>query len=201
MTGLLFDIETPSCPDIEGLSFVPDFINKDTERALIDEIDQSPWLYDLKRRVQHYGYRYDYKARSVTKDSYIGTLPEWVLPIAQQLCTQGIFSNMPDQLIVNEYQSGQGISAHIDCVPCFGETIASLTLNAGAIMQFQNIQDKHDKAALYLPPCSLVVLSGAARYHWTHAIPARKSDKVDGLKIERGRRISLTFRNMIVDRE
>lgn len=108
---------------------------------------------------------------------------------------------MPDQLIVNEYQSGQGISAHIDCVPCFGETIASLTLNAGAIMQFQNIQDKHDKAALYLPPCILVVLSGAARYHWTHAIPARKSDKVDGLKIERGRRISLTFRNMIVDRE
>ena len=69
------------------------------------------------------------------KDSYIGPLPEWVLPIAQQLCTQGIFSNMPDQLIVNEYQSGQGISAHIDCVPCFGETIASLTLNAGAIMQ------------------------------------------------------------------
>jgi alkylated DNA repair dioxygenase AlkB len=62
-------------------------------------------------------------------------------------------------------------------------------------MQFVNGQEKHD---LYLEPRSLITLSGLARYQWTHAIPARKSDVVDGFKIERGRRISLTFRTVIL---
>lgn len=65
-------------------------------------------------------------------------------------------------------------------------------------MQFANPRHgiKHD---LYLQPRSLILLSGAARYQWTHAIPARKSDNVNGFKIERERRVSLTFRSVILD--
>ncbi|MCB9994860.1 MAG: alpha-ketoglutarate-dependent dioxygenase AlkB [Rhodospirillales bacterium] len=188
MTGLLFDIPAPAAPDIPGLQYLPDFITEDEEKALVEDIDQRPWLNDLKRRVQHYGYKYDYKARTVTDDSYLGPLPGWLMPITQKL------SFKPDQTIVNEYFPGQGISAHVDCVPCFGDTIASLSLGSGAVMQFTNGQEKHD---LYLEPRSLIILSGPARYEWTHAIPTRKSDVVDGLKIERGRRISLTFRTVI----
>ncbi len=188
MTGLLFDIPATAMPDISGLRYVQDLITADEERALIEIIDQQTWLNDLKRRVQHYGYKYDYKARAVTNDAYLGSLPEWIDPIAQKL------SFKPDQAIVNEYLPGQGISAHVDCVPCFCDIIASLSLGSGAVMQFTNEQEKHD---LYLEPRSLIILSGPARYEWTHAIPARKSDVVDGFKIERGRRISLTFRTVI----
>ncbi len=188
ITNLLFEIEEETIPDISRLAYIPDFITRDEENALIASIDKQPWLNDLKRRVQHYGYKYDYKARAVTDDAYLGPLPEWIDLVAQKLPFK------PDQAIVNEYLPGQGISAHVDCVPCFSDTIASLSLGSGAVMQFTNGQEKHD---LYLEPRSLIILSGPVRYEWTHAIPARKSDVVDGFKIERIRRISLTFRTVI----
>lgn len=190
MHNLLFDIEEKSVPEIHGLQYSPDFISVDEEQALMKAIDGQPWLNDLKRRVQHYGYKYDYKARAVTADSYLGPLPNWIIPVTQKLPFK------PDQAIVNEYLPGQGISAHVDCVPCFADTIASLSLGSGAVMQFVNGQEKHD---LYLEPRSLITLSGPARYQWTHAIPVRKSDVVDGFRLERGRRISLTFRMMVIN--
>ena len=188
MTGLLFDILPPAAPDIPGLQYLPNFITPNEELTLIEVIDRQQWLHDLKRRVQHYGYKYDYKERVVKPDSYLGPLPDWLMPVSQKLPFK------PDQAIVNEYQPGQGISAHVDCVPCFDEMIASLSLGSGAVMQFTNGQEKHD---LFLEPRSLIMLSGPARYEWTHAIPARKSDVVGGFKIERGRRVSLTFRSVI----
>lgn len=198
MMNLLFDIEEQQAPAIEGLQYIPEFITQDEERALIESIDQNPWLTDLKRRVQHYGYKYDYKARSVTNDAYIGELPDWIVPIAQRLHEQGIFEHLPDQAIVNEYEPGQGISAHIDCVPCFGGTIVSASLNSGATMQFTNARTGK-KEELYLQERSVIVLQGPARYEWTHAIPGRKSDVVSGVKVERSRRISITFRIMVLD--
>ncbi len=187
--NLLFEIEEESIPDIPGLTYIPDFVTQDEEIALITEIDMQPWLTDLKRRVQHYGYKYDYKARAVTNNAYLGPLPDWIKPIVQKL------PFMPDQAIVNEYHPGQGISAHVDCVPCFDDMIASLSLGAGAIMQFAKGDKKQE---FYLKPRSLILLSGEARYKWTHAIPARKSDVINGLKMERDRRISLTFRTIII---
>lgn len=188
--NLLFEIEEETIPDIPGLTYISDFITPDEESALIDNIDMQPWLNDLKRRVQHYGYKYDYKARAVTDDAYLGTLPEWIDPVAQKLPFK------PDQAIVNEYLPGQGISAHVDCVPCFDDKIASLSLGSGAMMQFTNGNAKQE---VYLKPRSLIILSGEARYKWTHAIPARKSDVVDGFKIGRSRRVSVTFRNVILN--
>lgn len=152
MTRLLFDIPAPAAPDIPGLEYLPDFITADEERALIEAIDQQLWLNDLKRRVQHYGYKYDYKARGVTAGSYLGSLPDWLMPITRKLPFKP--DQAPDQAIVNEYLPGQGISAHVDCVPCFSDTIASLSLGSRAVMQFTNGQEKHD---LYLEPRSLII--------------------------------------------
>ena len=54
------------------------------------------------------------------------------------------------------------------------------------------------KQSLYLEPQSLAVLSGDARYKWQHGIAARKSDKLHGMNLPRGRRISLTFRTVLL---
>lgn len=194
--SLLFAIDDLPKTDIRGLTYLPDYIITDEEQALITHIDRQSWLTDLKRRVQHYGYRYDYKARTVTSDSYLGPLPDWLQPLAQRLYDDGTFPAVPDQAIVNEYLPGQGISAHIDCIPCFADTIASLSLGSPAVMQFANPQTGEKKDIL-LKERSLIILSGEARYEWTHAIPARKADIMNGLKISRDRRVSLTFRNIV----
>jgi alkylated DNA repair dioxygenase AlkB len=49
-----------------------------------------------------------------------------------------------------------------------------------------------------LTPGSLLMLSGEARYRWRHAIPGRKTDKVAGRSVVRGRRVSLTFRTVLL---
>ena len=51
---------------------------------------------------------------------------------------------------------------------------------------------------VFLEPRSLVVLKGEARYGWMHGIPARKNDDVSGRTVRRSRRVSLTFRKVIL---
>ncbi|MEK6745928.1 MAG: alpha-ketoglutarate-dependent dioxygenase AlkB [Pseudomonadota bacterium] len=190
----LFTNNASAVPDINGLSYISEWITPDTETKLISIIDQQSWICDLKRRVQHYGYLYDYKARNVTQDLYLGKLPDWLQPLAQKLVENGLFQAAPDQVIINEYLPGQGISSHIDCIPCFGRTIASLSLGSPCMMDFSKSAEKH---SLMLEPRSLLVLSDSARYKWQHGIAGRKTDKHDGQIISRTRRLSLTFRNVI----
>jgi alkylated DNA repair dioxygenase AlkB len=184
--------------DVPGMSLLPDFITETEERELLSVIDQQPWLADLQRRVQHYGYRYDYTARQVTADLYLGALPNWLQSLATRLHYEGLFATPPDQVIVNEYQPSQGIAPHVDCIPCFGDTIASLSLDSGCLMDFTH-SNTAQKTSLFLPSRSLLMLQGDARYHWQHGIAKRKSDVVDGVKIQRGRRVSLTFRNVTLN--
>jgi hypothetical protein len=44
---------------MDGLLYAPAFIAESEEQTLLARIDREPWRKDLKRRVQHYGYRYD----------------------------------------------------------------------------------------------------------------------------------------------
>jgi alkylated DNA repair dioxygenase AlkB len=180
---------------IPGLVHLPAHVGPDEARALLAAVDEGPWLADLARRVQHHGYRYDYKARSVTRESWLGPLPAWAAPLAQRLVSEGHFAALPDQLIVNEYEPGQGIARHVDCVPCFGPTIASLTLGSGCQMDFHEVATGQN-TSLYLAPGSLLVLGGPARLDWTHEIRKRQSDEVGGVRVPRSRRVSLTFRTV-----
>ncbi len=190
----LFTGSASSVPDIAGLSYISNWIAPDREVELISMIDQQPWMTDFKRCVQHYGYRYDYKARNVTRELYIGALPDWLQPLAEKLASDGLFQAVPDQVIINEYQPGQGISPHIDCIPCFGKTIASLSLGSTCVMDFCKDTEKN---SMMLERRSLLVLSDSARYEWQHGIAGRKTDKHNGQTIHRIRRLSLTFRNVI----
>ncbi len=179
----------------EGLTYVPEFLSEAASKALADALDADEWNRTLKRRVQHFGYRYDYRARSVEADAYLGPLPDWLATVAQRLVGEGHFHQAPDQVIANEYWPGQGISAHVDCVPCFGGSIVSLSLLSPCEMIFRN-PETWDRRSIMLQPGALLKMEGPARYQWTHEIPARLADTVDGERRLRGRRISLTFRNV-----
>ena len=181
-----------------GLSYIEKYITEETEKELAQQIEHNDWRDDLKRRVQHYGYRYDYKARSVSQNDYLGELPDWLNSLATRLVGEDIFSEHPDQVIVNEYQPGQGIAPHVDCVPCFDNTIASLSLLSSCEMTFRNKVQPDHKSNLYLRPRSLLVLKDKSRLDWTHGIAPRKSDMINGLRTLRARRLSLTFRKVII---
>jgi hypothetical protein len=50
---------------IRGLVYLPQFLPAGEQGRVLAEIDNLPWLGDLRRRVQHYGYKYDDRARSI----------------------------------------------------------------------------------------------------------------------------------------
>jgi alkylated DNA repair dioxygenase AlkB len=186
--------------DVPGLKYVAGFVGDQSESALLAAVDTESWLTDLKRRVQHYGYRYDYKSRRVDSSMYLGPLPAWARPLADRLVVDGHMDAPPDQLIVNEYEPGQGITAHVDCVPCFGPVVCSVTLGSQCIMELSAVESDAVESLL-LERGSLVVLAGESRYKWRHSIPGRKSDKVGSQVVQRRRRVSLTFRTVIIDRD
>jgi alkylated DNA repair dioxygenase AlkB len=176
---------------VPGLLYTPDWIAPDEERALLAAIDASAWSTELRRRVQHYGVRYDYTSRAVAAGERT-PLPLWAAPLTARL------DFAPDQVIVNEYEPGQGISAHTDCVPCFGPAVAAVSLGSACVMEFGH---GGVRVGVPLAARSLCVMTGPSRYEWRHAIAARKSDPApDGGRVPRARRVSVTFRTVLTGR-
>lgn len=181
---------------ISGLIYVPNYLNPNEHDKLLSHIDRDgDWSHELKRRVQHYGYKYNYVARSIDASMRIGELPGWCLDIAKRFQREGYVKYLPDQVIVNEYDPGQGIGKHIDCVPCFEEIIASLSLGSDCVMDFTH-RRTGEEVSILMEARSLLIFTGDARYLWYHAIAPRKIDKVNGVSYKRKRRVSVTFRKI-----
>lgn len=175
-----------------GLRLVKDFITQEEEAALLAAIDAGEWDSSMNRRVQHHGWRYDYKAKKVDPSGYIGPLPDWALALAQRLHGSGLVPELPDQVIVNEYVGPQGIAKHIDCPECFRGPIVTVSL----IETWEMVFTRKAKSAtlkkfeILLDRRSAAILDGEARHNWQHEIPRKKG------RPARGRRVSITFRKV-----
>lgn len=214
---------TTSDVSIPGLYLVHDFISAKEEEELLQAVDCRPWNSLSKRRVQHYGYEFRYDTRNVNTRHCLGELPSFVSPILERITSCPTFKNVKsislDQLTVNEYPPGVGLSPHIDTHSAFEDLIFSLSLSGPCIMEFRRyengdhpprvasgavakIENPDDdsnfiRRAIYLPPRSLLLMSGEARYAWHHYIPHHKIDKVNGRIIRRAsRRVSFTLRKV-----
>jgi alkylated DNA repair dioxygenase AlkB len=174
----------------EGATFIADYINSDAELELLNKIDDMQWDDSMSRRVQHYGWRYDYKQRTVEPSDYLGPLPDFLSSLVERVHEQ--FGLRADQAIINEYQPGQGIAPHIDCEPCFGPVIAMVGLASDAQMDFGC---SGVSRSILFQRRGLLVVRGAARHDWTHGIARRRNDKLFGTR--RGRRVSVTLRQII----
>ena len=175
-----------------GLYYLPEIITAEQQAEIIRRLDNAEWNNDLRRRVQQYGWRYDYRARAITPDMYLGALPDWLQALAQQVHDDtGLFDRVPEQVIVNEYRGAQGIAEHSDH-PGFGPAIATVSLLEDWEMNFAPRYRQPTRPAL-LENGSCLTMTGVSRNRWTHCIPARRDEPGNR---RRGRRISLTFRTV-----
>ena len=182
--------------DVPGLSYVPDFLGEREETGIVAAIDAADWSTELQRRVQHYGWRYDYKARQIDVSMRIGPLPEWAVRLARRLVSSRLLTELPDQVIVNEYDGAQGISRHVDSEN-FADGIATISLLESWEMVFREKKTRGRTVTQRLDRRSAAIMTGDARYRWTHEIPKRKSEPGPAGRVARGRRISLTFRKVL----
>jgi len=102
------------------------------------------------------------------------------------------------QIILNLYPPGEGISPHIDLPNRYADGIIGVSLTGGTTMTFQNGEERFDT---YMPERTVYVMTGEARWKWSHGIVGRISDIVetkDGVETRlRSTRVSVTFRWMM----
>ena len=186
---------------IEGLTLVVGFVTEDEASALLEVIDaDESWDKMARRRVKHYGRKFSYVKRTVDLDSDASDIPQAIRDVVLDRVASrdgelGVLENF-DQVTVNEYQPGVGLSPHVDTHSAFGDTIISLSLHCGTVMVFR--RGGRRPRAVYLPARSLLIMSGEARWAWEHYIPHRKSDVLaNGKTVTRNRRrVSLTCRTV-----
>ena len=183
---------------IHGLYYFPGILDDEEQDEVVKHINANQWRYDLQRRVQHYGWRYDYKARTITPDMYLGPLPDWITSIAKRLHDETkLFDRIPEQVIVNEYEPGQGIALHAD-KDCFGEAVATISLCDDWEMKFRPVKGIADEdKTILLQRGSALILTGESRFLWMHGIDKRKRERDEYSQRERRRRVSVTFRTVI----
>ncbi|KAL2095884.1 hypothetical protein ACEWY4_008032 [Coilia grayii] len=200
-----------------GLLVLEDYVSQEEEARLLQAVDWATHDNEtvhkaLKhRRVKHYGYEFRYDNNNVDKDKPLTTgIPPVCDPVLQRCLKDGHIEVLPDQLTVNQYESGQGIPPHIDTHSAFEDTILSLSLGAKTVMDFRHPDGR--SVAVVLPERSLLVMKGESRFLWTHGITPRKFDMVPAYESEgpvavtsdpsnltlsrRGTRTSFTFRRV-----
>ncbi|KAM9974305.1 hypothetical protein ACTFIR_012826 [Dictyostelium discoideum] len=108
------EVEIKDTVIIKGLTIIENATDKEIHDKLWEEVNNEEWLTDISRRTQHYGYKYNYKSRSLNSGDIAPPFPQWASDLCCHLMKEGLIDDFPQQLIVNEYKYNQGISAHID---------------------------------------------------------------------------------------
>jgi len=212
-------VTSTSDVDVPGIDVLPNFVSDEEAQQLLFEVDSRAWDTTIKRRVQHYGHAFDYARLAIAENDSVAELPAFCAHVVHRIQDKGLLTHQVDQLTVNEYQPGVGIAFHVDAHSAFEDGIAALTLGSGIVMEFRKPRadncgklsvGKHHRLAppppedgskviqknVWLPPNSLLILRGEARYAWQHGIAWRKTDCVaEGQVIARGRRVSFTLRS------
>lgn len=180
------DADAEQIASIPGLTYLPEYVTIEEEAALARLIDSMPWDTQWTRRRQSYGASYG------PGEAAARPFPAWGLALAERMHREGLSERPFDQMLVNEYEPGQGIALHHDHKP-FDRTIVSLSLLSPVVMDFRN-PAASSLTSMLLKRRSLLILTDDARYIWQHGIARRKKDRWEGMDIPRRRRLSVTFR-------
>ncbi|KAK6937395.1 Alpha-ketoglutarate-dependent dioxygenase AlkB-like [Dillenia turbinata] len=202
--------------EISGLCLCRDFLSPDQQSSLLSCIQNEGWL----------------DGGCHNQAMRFGDLPTWAIRLANSIREAVYFSDclsqpiggetsnevaedcyFPaallwrepffDQLILNVYQPGEGICAHVDLMR-FEDGIAIVSLESSCVMHFIRVESDVDgneqegkKIPLHLTPGSLVLMWGEARYLWKHEINRNPGFQFwQGEEIQQKRRTSITLRKL-----
>lgn len=191
-----------------GLYYFEDLIDSDEEQQIIESLSKSSDWFGVSqtansRKVIHYGYEYSYTNR-YAKPKKVNDIPDMyktkILDKLKDKISEDIYNKLLkdysfDQLIINRYESNQGIAMHIDNKTHFDGIILCVTIGSGTTINFSS-EDSKKTYSIYVKPRSVYIMSGNARNTWLHGIDKKTYDVLNDVMIKRGTRYSLTFRKI-----
>lgn len=126
---------------MHGLFYQQDAVDDELYDAVIEHLTATDdWFRvggESSRQVIHYGYKYNYGGGSGAKTrpmpDCIDNLRLYLISVLDEYVHRGLiepYNEAFDQCIINKYQPGQGIGAHIDHSD-YGSIIGCFTLSPG----------------------------------------------------------------------
>ena len=198
---------------ISTVIYINEALSVAAAAVLLQFVDHSaasirPWVQLRNRSVIAWGGRVGPRGFEDAED-----LPPFLSVLVDALVQAGLFPPQcrPNHVLINEYNSGEGIMPHTDGVAYYPCT-ATVSLGSAALMRFHErgpgARILHE---LVLRPGSLVLFRDAAYVDLLHSISDDAVDVVGRLapclnlleagveagdELPRGRRVSLTIRHV-----
>jgi alkylated DNA repair dioxygenase AlkB len=171
----------------EGFCYHPDFLSPPECDELLRRVDRLAYRRDflrgrrMRRAYAQFGHAYVTEGRRLKPaepfPDFLSELVHRFLP----LCPPG---TPFDQCIVTRYPPEAGIDWHTDA-PCFGATIAAVSLGAPATLLFREVGAAEPCRELPVAPGSFYLITGPARRLYQHKVAPVTAT-----------RLSLTFRSV-----
>ncbi|XP_053572068.1 alpha-ketoglutarate-dependent dioxygenase alkB homolog 7, mitochondrial [Bombina bombina] len=185
----------PSSPSVlrslSGLNVQHDFVSPEEEETLLVELEP------VLRRKRYETGHWDEAIHGFRETERLHWSPQNSTII--QRVREKVFAPGEEQLSlvhVLDLKKDGYIKAHVDSVKFCGSTIAGICLLSASIMRLVSVDNQEERADLLLPRRCLYVLSGLARYNFTHEILRDEESIFNGERIPRERRISVICRNL-----
>lgn len=172
------------------MTVIENFITEDEEKKLLDELE--PYMKNLKYERSHWdgaieGYRETERLNWNEENTKI------INRVRELAFGKGM---QPLRYVhVLDLKEEGVIKPHIDSVRFCGSTIAGISLLSDSVMRLQHDKDKSKILDIFLKRRSLYIMSGVARYDYTHEILGNEESKFGDVVVKKTRRISVICRN------
>jgi alkylated DNA repair dioxygenase AlkB len=166
--------QEPVDANLPGLRYQPEFIDVAAERELVATIRTLPIQeaqykeYRAKRRVMHFGGRYDFDRNELLPAAPI---PQFLRVLRTRVIAwAGLDAEQLTQAVIAEYRAGTQLGWHRD-VPLY-ETIVGVSLVGACRMRFRPYPADRTARCLDLRVAarSAYMMQGAARWDWQHCV-------------------------------
>ena len=130
---------SPQQMDMDGMASVTRWLTEAQQAALLDELNGYPFQPymsgELARSCQEFGQPFTFYVDRPTS----ATIPPLLARLARRLVEEAphFLSRLPNHILVNRYEAGQGIHKHVDD-HFYSDGIAGLSLGSGAALDFEH---------------------------------------------------------------
>eukprot|EP00117_Sycon_ciliatum_P045635 scpid93335/ scgid32781/ Probable alpha-ketoglutarate-dependent dioxygenase ABH7; Alkylated DNA repair protein alkB homolog 7; Spermatogenesis cell proliferation-related protein; Spermatogenesis-associated protein 11 len=194
-------IQKRSCGDFHSPSGVLPHASARVLPGFVSEAEEESLVQECSKYVDHLDYQYDHwdgVIRGYRETEKSRWSPENSAVVERM--RRAAFGNdvtIRPRVHVLDLSADGYIMPHVDSVKFCGDTIAGLSLLSDCVMRFKHEKEPEKMVDVFLPRLSLYVITGDARYLYTHEVLKAEESVFRGTPVQRGRRMSFICRQPV----
>jgi hypothetical protein len=188
---------------IDGLAALIGYVSEGEQAQILADVNQQEWQQFHGKHSQEYGFNFSFYNPTPTSV----TIPPSILSLAERMVADGLLDPMPNYVLVDRYEPGEGSHPRVESDDPHDGAIASVTLGSGSVVRFSlapygpyfkeqpahaELMQLHENdrlgvcRAAYFPTGSVFVIKDEARLGWRHEVQQTSSDLIPVMPDEIG---------------